>query len=379
MGYYSNEKRNSQGQVINQLPNASAIVSAIANNINKATNYNSNLAASKAAANNALKFAGTSKTATTNKSGGTTKKSGTSTGGTQPTSNTQGEYIDYEAIYRAQAEAEAQREAERLAALRAAANEAYNNNMARIASSYDSAAGNLRSNYDSTVDRLNAARDKSIGDVNSDAEKSLQEAYINNMLTKKNLNQRLAAMGYNGGATETTMGRLENQYGASRTGINEALNKSLADLNQTYGDNLAGALQSYNSAMSNLGLQRMQLENQAENARNNLIASYTPQTEKMLALDQNYVNALKNVLARQGQFTFDPTKATNDYIAGNAQQAQGASQGSGYQKYLALLDLEAQRGTPVNQIIDTAYSALERGELGFADVADIFERLGISI
>ena len=191
-------------------------------------------------------------------------------------------YIDYDAILRAQQEAEAAR----LAELRRRADEAYNRNMARIENSYNSASGNLKSNYNSTVDRLNLARDKSMGDVNSDAEKSLQEAYINNMLTRKNLNQRLSAMGYNGGATETTMGSLENQYGASRAGINEAANKSIANLNQTYGDNLAGALQSYNSAMANLNLQRMQLENAAENARNNLEASYRPSTEN-LAMDQN--------------------------------------------------------------------------------------------
>ena len=217
-----------------------------------------------------------------------------------------------------------------------------------------------------------------MGDVNTDAEKSLQEAYINNMLTRRNLNQRLAAMGYNGGATETTMGSLENQYGASRAGINEALNKSIANLDQTYGDNLAGALQSYNSAMSNLGLQRMQLENAAENARNNLIASYQPSTQN-LAMDQNYVNALRNVVERQGQFTFDPTKATNNFVAGNAQQAQSASTGPNYSKWLEQLKLDVQKGATVKDIEDRAYEAMERGELGITDVANLFASLGISI
>ncbi len=284
-----------------------------------------------------------------------------------------GDYIDYEGIARAQAEAEAAR----LAELRAAANEAYNRNMARIESSYNNAAGSLRSNYDSTVGRLNAARDKSMGDVNSDAEKSLQEAYINNMLTRKNLNQRLSAMGYNGGATETTMGSLENQYGSSRAGINEAANKSIANLNQTYGDNLAGALQSYNSAMANLNLQRMQLENAAENARNNLEASYRPSTEN-LAMNQDYVNALKNVLTRQSQYTFNPTEATNNFVAGNAQQAQSAAQGTNYAKYLAQGKLDIQKGKSVNEIVNDIYNGVNAGELGVSDAFDIFSALGIS-
>ena len=185
-------------------------------------------------------------------------------------------------------------------------------------------------------------------------------------------------MGYNGGATETTMGSLENQYGASRAGINEALNKSIANLNQTYGDNLAGALQSYNSAMSNLGLQRMQLENAAENARNNLEASYRPSTEN-LAMDQNYVNALRNVVARQGQFSFDPTKATNNFVAGNAQQAQSAATGTNFAKWLEQVQLDAQKGATVRQIEDRAYEAMERGELGLEDVANLFATLGITI
>lgn len=281
-------------------------------------------------------------------------------------------YIDYEAILRAQREAEERR----LAELRRRADEAYNRNMARIATTYDSTAGNLRSNYDSTVNRLNEARDKSTSEVNADAEKSLQETYINNMMNRKNLNQRLSAMGYNGGATETTMGSLDNQYGASRNGINEAVTKSLANLNQTYGDNLAGALQNYNSAMSNLGLQRMQLENAAENARNNMEASFTPTTDNLL-MNQDYVNALKNVVARQGQYTFNPTQATNNYVAGNAQQAQSAAQGTNYAKYLAQAQLAAQNGTPANRIQQDLFAEVNRGNLGIDSLYDILRQLGI--
>lgn len=281
-------------------------------------------------------------------------------------------YIDYEAILRAQQEAEERR----LAELRRRADEAYNRNMARIENTYNSTAGDLRNNYDSTVSRLNEARDKSTNDVNADAEKSLQEAYINNMMNRKNLNQRLSAMGYNGGATETTMGSLDNQYGASRNGINEAVTKSLANLNQTYGDNLAGALQNYNSAMSNLGLQRMQLENAAENARNNLEASFTPTTDNLL-MNQDYVNALKNVVARQGQYTFNPTQATNNYVAGNAQQAQSAAQGTNYAKYLAQAQLAAQNGTPTNRIQQDLFAEVNRGNLGIDSLYDILRQLGI--
>lgn len=254
-----------------------------------------------------------------------------------PTAPTGGSGYDANAAYLSMLEAQ-------LAAQRAAAQDAYNRNMSRIASAYDSARGSIRGNYDSTVGRLNAARDKSMGEVNSDAEKSLREAYINNMLSKKNLDQRLAAMGYNGGATETSMAQLANNYGSSRTDINEVLNRNIANLEQTYGDNLASALQSYNSAMSNLDMQRMQLEMQAENALNNASASSMSGIGSLLSMDQSYLGALANALTNQGNYTYDNTKATNDFIAGQAQQAQSAQAGADnyYSRWLASQNLSGQ-------------------------------------
>ena len=269
----------------------------------------------------------TSKSGNTYTSGanaGTVKPpSGGDTGTKKPTSPdpTPVDTFDWGAYY-AELQAQAQ----------ARANAAYERNMERIASAYGNAAGSLRSNYDSTVGRLNAARDKSMGDVRSDAEDSLRQAYINNMMTRKNLNQRLSAMGMNGGATETTMSSLENQYGKSRSGINETLNKNISDLDMTYGDNLASALQSYNSAKANLDLQRMQLEMQAENARQNAESS---SMSAYMNIDGGYMSALQAALANQANYQYDPTKATNDFIAGQAQQASSATEGNAYAKWVA--------------------------------------------
>jgi hypothetical protein len=263
---------------------------------------------------------------------GTGTKTGTGTVDKVPVSDpTPVDTFDWGAYY-AQLQAEAQ----------ARANAAYQRNMDRIASAYGNAAGSLRDNYDSTVGRLNAARDKSMGDVRSDAEDSLRQAYINNMMTRKNLNQRLSAMGMNGGATETTMSSLENQYGKSRTGINETLNKNISDLDMTYGDNLASALQSYNSAKANLDLQRMQLEMQAENARQNAEAS---SMNAYMNIDGGYMSALQAALANQANYQYNPSQATNDYVAGQVQQAQSASEGSNYAKALQQAMLEATNNT----------------------------------
>lgn len=257
----------------------------------------------------------------------------------------------------------------------AKADAAYQRNMERISSAYGSAADSLSGNYNSTVSRLNAARDKSMGDVRGDAEKSLQEAYINNMLTRKNLNQRLSAMGYNGGATETTMAGLENQYGNSRTGINETLNKNLSDLNMTYGDNLAAALQSYNSAKANLDLQRMQLEMQAENARQNAEAS---SMSAYMNIDSGYLNALQAALKNQAAYQYDPTQATNQFVAGNAQQAASASEGANYSKYLAQAQLQASQGASTSTIRNNLFNAVQSGEIGIDTLYNILSQLRAS-
>ena len=272
--------------------------------------------------------------------------------------------FDWGAYY-AQLQAEAQ----------ARANAAYQRNMERIASAYGNAAGSLRSNYDSTVGRLNAARDKSMGDVRSDAEDSLRQAYINNMMTRKNLNQRLSAMGMNGGATETTMSSLENQYGKSRSGINETLNKNISDLDMKYGDNLASALQSYNSAKANLDLQRMQLEMQAENARQNAEAS---SMNAYMNIDGGYMSALQAALANQANYQYNPSQATNDYVPGQAQQAASASDGANYAKYLAQAQLEASNGSNINQIRNNLFSAVSNGQLDINSLYDILNQLRAS-
>jgi len=252
------------------------------------------------------------------------------------------------------------------------ANAAYERNMERIASAYNSAYGSLSGNYDSTVNRLNAARDKSMSDVNADAENSLREAYINNMLSKKNLNQRLSAMGYNGGATESTMASLNNNYGNSRTGINQTLNDNIANLDATYGDNLASALQSFNSAKANLDLQRMQLEMQAENARQNAEAS---SMSGAMSIDGSYMSALQAALANQSNYTYNQSQATNDFVAGQAQQAASASEGANYSKYLAQAQLQASQGANANTIRNTLFNAVSNGDLDINSLYNILAQL----
>lgn len=131
---------------------------------------------------------------------------------------------------------------------------------ARIADAYERMKELLQGNYNSQVGVLNAAKKKSTKETKQDAEKALRQAYVSNMLGRRDLNQRLALQGLNGGATETTLAKLANQYGNARTDIVNQRARDISGINQTYAENLAKALQDYNSALANLEMSRLQME-----------------------------------------------------------------------------------------------------------------------
>ena len=82
-----------------------------------------------------------------------------------------------------------------------------------------------------------AAMDATVSANNHLADKSLNEAYIANMLAKKNLPQQLKAAGISGGASESVLADMENTYMNNRASIEAARNQanSLARQNYTLG------------------------------------------------------------------------------------------------------------------------------------------------
>ncbi len=257
------------------------------------------------------------------------------------------------------------------------ADAAYKRNMESIQKAYDSAFSSLKENYDSTNSRIDAARSNSMSDVSTDAEKSLRQAYINNMLTKKNLNQRLSAMGYNGGATESTMASLENEYGNSRSGINQTLNNNISNLDMSYGNNMADALQSYNTAKANLDLQKMNLEMEAEARRQAAEESFESSLMGLMGTDSSYLTALQNALASQNNYSYDTSRATNSYVPGNAQQAASALSGSNYQKWLQQALLDASNGKSTSEIRNNLFGARSSGQIDADSLYSILKQLGI--
>ena len=68
---------------------------------------------------------------------------------------------------------------------------------------------------------------------------ALKQAYINKMQTLRNLPQQMSAQGLNGGASETTLASMNNNYGNARNQLETERLKQLANLQNTYQNNLA--------------------------------------------------------------------------------------------------------------------------------------------
>lgn len=190
-------------------------------------------------------------------------------------------------------------------------NETYDKMMGLLSGAYDTQKNTLAENRDRALASLLEQYNNSKSNVSSNAENSLKQAYISNMLAKRDIAQKLSAMGLNGGMTETTLAGMANQYGNRRNDINKTLNTNLANLatnynNSTseiegnYGSSLADALSAYNSQVANANAQRLAQVIELENAlANNKMNAYANYQNMLDAYNQNYYNLLRNAIADQ--------------------------------------------------------------------------------
>lgn len=141
----------------------------------------------------------------------------------------------------------------------------YNNSLNALQDAYAQKLASLQGNLESQRNALKSDYDLSKNSLTADAERALQEAYVNKMMNEKALEQQLNSQGLNGGATESTMASMMNNYGSSRNNINTAYASNLAQLENAYLNNLAMAQQSYNDAVAKAASDnanyRLELEN----------------------------------------------------------------------------------------------------------------------
>ncbi len=231
--------------------------------------------------------------------------SSTSVSGTNP----YGSYLDQ--LQQLYAQQQANLNAYQRAQQQAAQN-AYNNNMAALNNAYNQKLASLDKNLNNMKTQLASQYDYSKGNINTDADRSLKEAYVNKMLSQKNMQQQLSAQGISGGASESAMAGLINNYGNARNEIDTTRGENLAGLEQTYNSNLADIMSNYESARQNAADTRLQYQMQLENAlASNSTDSYSNLYNAMASLDSSYLAAMQNALANQASYSAKQTSASN--------------------------------------------------------------------
>lgn len=188
-------------------------------------------------------------------------------------------------------------------------NDTYDKMMELLTGSYDTQKSTLAENLERAKNTLLNTYNTSRGNLSTDAESSLKQAYISNMLNRRNIAQQLSAMGLNGGMTETTLAGIANNYGNNRNNIQTTLNKNLAELEGKYNTNLsdlegnysselANALQAYNNSVANANAQKMQQILALEDAlANNKMQAYSNYQNMLDNYQQTYYNILRQAIA----------------------------------------------------------------------------------
>lgn len=262
-----------------------------------------------------------------NRNTGSTKKNNTDTSSKYSKSpenvNNGGRFYSQEqreADARAAAEAEAERLRQQQEKI---AQRSYDSNMSALQKAYDQKANLLKQNLDSTRGTLGNAYNTSKGNVNAQSDKALKEAYVNRMLSQKNLAQNMAAQGISGGLSETTSAGLYNNYGNSRNNIEQTRSNNLTDLENTYQNNLASAEQQYNSQLAEDASAKAAQEIQLRSDLANLVAnSYSDMYKNIPTLTDAYTAQMQKILANQSAYApAQEAKATNDVVKTNTESA----------------------------------------------------------
>lgn len=234
---------------------------------------------------------------------------------------------------------------------REAAQNAYNNGMNSLNSAYNSQLTSLANNLSEAKNQLLNSYNLSKNNINQDAEGSLRQAYINHMLSQKNLGQQMSALGLSGGATETTLANMLNNYGNARNNINTTAANNLANLEGKYNDSISQAQQAYNSAVANANLQKAQYAMQLENAlASNQISALNNYQNLLQNNDDRYLDLLKAAIANGANVSYNPTSANNGVKALSFTQSAPDTAATNLATIQALMNAQGGAGDSTNTL-----------------------------
>lgn len=176
--------------------------------------------------------------------------------------------------------------------------QAYDNNRSAMQDAYNRRLGALEDTYNGTVDQLGNNYNYSADRIERNAENALREAYINRMMSQRNLAQQLDAAGLSGGAAESAIAGLINNYGSTRAGIENQRATSLTDLLNAYQNNMAKARENYNNARNEADATNMEYARKLENdLANGVIGTYDGLYSALNSGANTYANAMQGLAA----------------------------------------------------------------------------------
>ena len=267
---------------------------------------------------------------------------------------------------------------EQLAAQQAAQAEqvrnAYLNNMNALDNAYNGQLGNLETIYNNTMEQMGNNYNYSADQIAQKADQALREAYINRMLSQKNLAQQLNANGLTGGAAESTIAGLLNNYGNSRNNIETARMNDLASLLNTYQNNVANAQESYSNAKSDAEKARMQYYMQLQNdLANGVLGTYDNMYGALASGSNTYANAMQNLASNMVNNAADlaATNYKNLINAAYKGSASSSADSSAYQN-------------AVNQMVaggagkDEVYNYLIQNDVPSSTILSIMRAAGLT-
>ncbi len=230
-----------------------------------------------------------------------------------------------------------------------AAQAAYDRSMSALNNAYGSATTNAKNNYDSTLGQLQGNYDFNAQGVNQNADKAMQEAYINYMMSKRDLSQVLAAQGLSGGASESSLASLYNNYGSGRNAIDTQRNADLGTLANALQSDRASALQAYNSLIADLDAQKANQQMTLESNLANAIADAAAANyDTQFSLTDAYLQQMQDILANM-------PAVSSSYSAGNSGRSVSIDQGGG-----------GTSGRSYNFVRDMERKAQQEAELQYA-------------
>ena len=207
-----------------------------------------------------------------------------------------------------------------------AAQAAYDKNMGYLNEAYANRSNLLQQNYNDALAQLQASYDSGARGVNQNADSAQQQAYINYMMSKRDLPQALVAQGLTGGMSESALAGMYNSYGNNRNTIDRGRNDSLATLLDTLNSNKSTALQNYNNQLSADDQQKMAYQLQLEQALANQSAEILQNKYDTLRnLDNTYTQQM--LALQQAQAEAAAKAASRSYSSGGGNSSVSTSQG----------------------------------------------------